>query len=50
MNLLARGVCGSLEEIAALRTSDNRVLPHMNDDDRQRLYAGWVEAVKNVNK
>ena len=50
MNLLARGVCGSLEEIAALRTSDNRVLPHMNDDDRRRLYAGWVEAVKNVNK
>ena len=48
MNGLARGVWGGLEEVAALRTTDNRVFPNMKDDERGRLYAGWMAAVKTV--
>ena len=48
MNGLARGVWGGLEEVAALRTTDNRVFPNMKDDERGRLYAGWTAAVKTV--
>ena len=48
MNGLARGVWGGLEEVAALRTTDNRVFPHMKTDERERLYAGWTAAVKTV--
>ena len=48
MNGLARGVWGSLEDVAALRTTDNRVFPHMAEGERERLYEGWTEAVKTV--
>ena len=48
MNGLARGVWAGLDEVAALRTTDNRVFPHMKDGERERLYAGWTEAVKTV--
>ena len=50
MNGLARGVWKDLAEVAALRTTDNRILPQMADDERARLYAGWVGAVRTVNK
>ena len=50
MNGLARGVWKTLDEVAALRTTDNRILPQMADDERARLYAGWVDAVRTVNK
>lgn len=50
MNGLARGIWKDLDEVAALRTSNNRILPHMDDAERNRLYAGWVEAIDTVNK
>lgn len=50
MNGLARGVWSSLEEVARLRTSDNRILPTMEEAKRAELYGGWIEAVKLVNR
>lgn len=50
MNGLARGVWSSLDEVAALRTSDNRITPVMADEEREQLYGGWIEAVKMVNR
>ena len=50
MNGLARGVWATLEEVAALRTSDNRITPSMSDEKRAALYGGWIEAVKLVNR
>ncbi len=50
MNGLARKVWKDFDEVAALRTSDNRILPNMDAEERNRLYAGWTEAVKTVNK
>lgn len=50
MNGLARGVWATLDEVAALRTSDNRITPAMSDDERAALYGGWIEAVKLVNR
>ena len=50
MNGLARGVWSSLEEVARLRTSDNRILPTMDEAKRAELYSGWIEAVKLVNR
>lgn len=50
MNGLARGVWKTLDEVAALRTSDNRIAPKMEETRRAELYAGWVEAVKLVNR
>lgn len=46
MNGLARGVWSSLEEVAALRTSDNRIMPQMADAERNQLYDGWKNAIK----
>lgn len=48
MNGLARGVWSSLEEVAALRTSDNRIMPKMDDAERNRLYDGWRNAIKKL--
>lgn len=50
MNGLARGVWSSLDEVAALRTSDNRINPVMAAEEREKLYGGWIEAVKLVNR
>ncbi|MCD8210254.1 MAG: glycerol kinase GlpK [Prevotella sp.] len=50
MNGLARGRWKDFSEVAAMRTSDNRILPNMDTDERERLYAGWTEAVNNVNR
>lgn len=48
MNGLARGVWSSLDEVAALRTSDNRIMPKMDDAERERLYEGWRNAIKKL--
>lgn len=48
MNGLARGVWSSLEEVAALHTSDNRIMPKMDDAERNRLYEGWRNAIKKL--
>ena len=50
MNGLARKVWKDLDEVAALRTSDNRIRPAMDDEERCRLYAGWTDAVRTVNR
>lgn len=50
MNGLARGLWKDLDEVARLRTTDNRIAPTMSDSQRDSLYEGWVEAVKMVNK
>ena len=49
MNGLARNVWKNLEEVSALRTTDNRVYPNMDEQERERLYAGWTNAVHTVN-
>lgn len=49
MNGLARGLWRSLEEVAALRTSDHLVEAAMAAEERDRLYAGWIAAVGLVN-
>ena len=50
MNGLARGVWATLDEVAQLRTSGNRILPTMAEEKRAALYGGWLEAVKLVNR
>ncbi len=50
MNGLARGVWSSLDEVARLRTTDNRITPVMDDAERAHLHQGWVEAVKLLIK
>jgi len=50
MNGLARGLWSSLDEVARLRTTDNRITPTMDDAQRTRLYKGWTEAVRMINK
>ena len=48
MNCLARKIWKNLEEVAALRTSDNRILPNMTAQERNKLYGGWENAVNTV--
>ncbi len=50
MNGLARSRWKGFDELAALRTSDNRTLPCMGEEERMRLYAGWTLAVRTVNQ
>lgn len=50
MNGLARGLWTSFEEVAALRTSDNRIYSKMGEEERGKLYEGWMEAIKIANK
>jgi glycerol kinase len=49
MNGLARGLWKNLDEVARLRTHDNRIRSTMADEERNRLYEGWVKAVQTVN-
>lgn len=50
MNGLARKVWENMDEVAKLRTSDNRITPGMNPIEREKLYAGWMNAIRTVNK
>ncbi len=45
---LASGLYGSLEEIAALWSREAVFEPRMAGDERDRLYAGWLDAVSRV--
>ncbi|CBL46807.1 Glycerol kinase [gamma proteobacterium HdN1] len=47
---LQRGVYASLEEIANLWHCQQHFEPQMEDGLRERLYAGWVDAVRRVRK
>ncbi len=50
MNGLARGLWRDLDEVARLRTTDNRVVATMEAPRREALYAGWKAAVALVNR
>ncbi len=50
INGLARGVWKDLDEVARLRTTDNRVTPVMDEAERLSLHKGWLEAVSLVNR
>lgn len=50
MNGLARNIWKDMDEVAKLRTSDNRIMPGMAPADREKLYAGWMDAIRTVNK
>ncbi len=50
MNGLARGLWHDLDEVARLRTTDNRVVSTMEASRREALYAGWKAAVALVNR
>ena len=53
MNGLARGVWRTLEEVAALRQTEHIISPEMDNETRETLYAGWLNAIdrtrKNIN-
>lgn len=42
------GVFGSIEEIAGKWSRDSIFRPDMADSDRERLYAGWQDAVSRI--
>ena len=45
---LAVGFWVNPEEVAGVRRRDRLFLPRMGEQERQRLYAGWLEAVERV--
>lgn len=49
MNCLARGVWDSLDEVAALRTHNDLIIPVDDPEKNAALYAGWCDAVRLVN-
>ena len=51
MNGLARKIWKDMEEVAKLRTSDNRIMPIMEVKERNELYKGWKNAIciANIN-
>jgi glycerol kinase len=48
MGGLALNTWNSLEEIAALRTNDDRIGPNMSASFMKQLYKGWQKAVKRT--
>lgn len=51
MNCLARGVWKSLDEVAALRTENDLILPAEDACVKNAgLYEGWCEAVRLINR
>lgn len=50
MNGLARKIWKDMDEVVKLRTSDNRIMPGMAPANREKLYAGWMDAIRTVNK
>lgn len=48
MNGLARGIWKTLEEVAALRNTEQIISPQMEEEKRKRLYEGWICAMKRV--
>ncbi len=49
MNGLALGLWKSLDEVTAIRKSDDLIIPESNPRRDQALYEGWKEAVSLVN-
>ena len=45
---LASGLYSSLQDVADLWAQDRRFEPGMAENDRSRLYAGWLDAVSRV--
>lgn len=50
MNGLARGIWKTLDEVAALRKSDNVIYPQMDQEKREKLYSGWLKAIQRTLK
>lgn len=50
MNGLARGLWKSLEEVAALRNTEQIISPRMDEESRKRLYEGWLDAIGRTKK
>lgn len=50
MNCLARGVWKSLDEVAALRTDNDLIIPTPDDGRNAELYDGWCRAVRLINQ
>jgi glycerol kinase len=48
MNGLARGIWKSFDEVAALRQANHIISPQMNAKTRERLYSGWLNALRHV--
>jgi glycerol kinase len=48
MNGLARGLWKSLEEVAALRNTEQLISPRMDRDSREKLYSGWLSAINRT--
>lgn len=48
MNVLARGIWKSLEEVAALRNTEQIITPRMEEEKRKQLYQGWFNAMRRV--
>ncbi len=50
MNVLARGIRKSLEEVADLRQADFIISPQRNEKKKERLYAGWLDAINKIKE
>lgn len=50
MNGLALGLWTTLDEVTAIRKSDDLIIPESNPERDLALYEGWKEAVSLVNK
>ena len=46
---LQAGVFDSLEQVAELWHNEAKFVPQMKDDDRDRLYQGWLNAIDKVS-
>ncbi len=45
---LQAGIYDSLEHIQSLWKAESKVTPQMNNDKRETLYSGWLDAVRRV--
>ncbi|MGH8928468.1 MAG: glycerol kinase, partial [Acidimicrobiia bacterium] len=45
---LAEGVWGSLDELRTHWIEERRFVPELNEEERQRLFARWQEAVQRT--
>jgi glycerol kinase len=48
MNGFARGLWHSFDEVSAMRTTNHRVIPQMDGNQRNEFYLGWLKAIKKV--
>ncbi|MCD8184975.1 MAG: glycerol kinase GlpK [Rikenellaceae bacterium] len=50
MNGLARGTWKNLEEVVRLRPAAQTITSRMEDQTREKLHAGWMQAVRMINR